>query len=154
MQHNFGFVYVGSQKRAIDLKITDGSRVLQALPPGHGYGEFQTIHLDLLLVQMLLPNVRGLPLLDLTSAAGSRAVYTYTKSRGNNWAHVLVEDEECCVPQLLGLTQFSVVPRNPRHEKPIYILWGYGNNGVVATFLCHGPAATAASGSEGDPIVL
>lgn len=50
VQHNFGFVYVESQKRAIDLKIMDGSRVLQALPPGHGYGEFQTIHLDLLLV--------------------------------------------------------------------------------------------------------
>ena len=75
--------------------------MLQVLPPGHGYGEFHTIHLDLLLVQMLLPNVRGLPLLDLTSANGSRAVYTYTKSGGNNWPHVLVEGKECCVLQLL-----------------------------------------------------
>ena len=154
MLHNFGFVFVGSEKKAIDLPIMDGARVLQALPPGHEFHEFQTLHLDLLLVQMLLPNVRGLPLIDLTSAAGSLAVYTYTKSGGHNWAHVLVEEEECCVLQLLGLTQFSVVPRNPRHEKPIYILWGYGNNGVVATFLFHGPAATAASGSASDPIVL
>lgn len=74
MQHNFGFVYVGSRKQAIDVKIVDESRVLhrctQVLRPGHGYGQFHTIHLNLLLVQMLLPNVRGLPLLDLSSANG------------------------------------------------------------------------------------
>ena len=37
MQHNFGFVYVGSRKQAIDVKIVDESRVLQVLRPGHGY---------------------------------------------------------------------------------------------------------------------
>ncbi len=154
MQHNFGFVYVGDQRRAIDLKIMDGCRVLQVLPQGHGYEEFYTIHLDLLLVQMLLPNMRRLPLLDLTSVNGSSAMRTYTTSGGNNWAKVLVEGKDCCVLQLLGLTQFSVVPRHPKKEqKPQYILWGYGNNGVVVTVLYH-PAATAASGSAGDPIVL
>ena len=70
MQHNFGFVYVGSRKQAINVKIVDESRVLQVLRQGHGYGQFHTIHLDLLLVQMMLPNVRGLPLLDLSSANG------------------------------------------------------------------------------------
>ena len=127
--------------------------MLQVLRPGHGCGQFYTIHLDLLLVQMLHPNMRGLPLLDLTSADGSRAVYTYTKSGSHNWPHVLVEGEECCVLQLLGLTQFSVVPRNPQSQNPQYINWGYGDNGVVRTQLHHGPA-TAARGSAGDPIVL
>ena len=77
-----------------------------------------------------------------------------TGSGGNNWAKVRVEGKDCCVLQLLGLTQFSVVPRHPKKaQKPQYILWGYGNNGVVVTLLYH-PAATAASGSAGDPIVL
>jgi hypothetical protein len=66
---------------------------------------------------------------------------------------VLVEGEECCVLQLLGLTQFSVVLRNPQSQNPKYINWVYGDNGVVRTELYHGPA-TAAGGSASDPIVL
>ena len=54
------------------------------LDEGHACRRFFTVHLD------LQPNVRGLPLLDLSSESGAFAVYTYTNSGGNNWPYVLV----------------------------------------------------------------
>ncbi len=70
----------------------------------------------------------GVPLLDVTTVSddGGQAVAVYSKidSGYSNWPYVLVEGESCCVLQLLGLTQFPVVPRHPQHQNPKFINWG------------------------------
>ena len=41
----------------INLKIARGKEVLEKLSPGHACGQFLTLHLDLLLMQLLVPDV-------------------------------------------------------------------------------------------------
>ena len=77
------------QKRRVQRHSQDEEHEKE-LDEGHACRWFFTVHLDLLLVQLLQPNVRGLPLLDLSSESGAFAVYTYTNSGGNNWPYVLV----------------------------------------------------------------
>ncbi len=82
-------------------------------------------HLNLLLLQLQFPNLRGLPLLDITTvgADGSESIAqrTYTKSGGNNWPHVKVEGKSCCALQLMGLVQFKVIKRHPQEKGKKYI---------------------------------
>jgi hypothetical protein len=100
--------------------------------------------------------MRGLPLVDVSTPSAplsEKAWYTYTKSGVNNWPHVVVGGMECCVMQLLGLTQFKIIPRHPQDQRPIkYINWGYGQNGICNTFL-HCGAATVRGVSASDPVV-
>ena len=160
MKDNFGFVHVGTAKKEalceVDLKIARGNQVLETLSQGHACKKFMTLHLDLLLAQLLVPNMCGLPLVDVSTPSellSERAEKTYTKSGGNNWPHVKVGGEECCVMQLLGLTQFKIVPRHPQSQKPRkYLNWGYGHNGICITII-HTGAATVRGVSASDPIV-
>ncbi len=80
---------------------------------GHKVPPFYTLHLNLLLLQPQFPNLRGLPLLDITTvgAAGSESIAqrTHTKSGVNNWPCVNVESKSCCALQLMGLVQFKVI---------------------------------------------
>ncbi len=43
----------------------------------------------------------------------------------------MVEAKSCCVLQLLGLTQFPVVPRHPQSCNPKFIIWAYGDDGLL-----------------------
>ena len=128
---------------------------MEKLSPGHGCPKFQTLHLDLLLVQLLVPNLRGLPVLDVSTPSEQHselAYYTYVYG-GSRWPCVLVGGEQCCVMQLLGLTQFEVVPRHPQSEGTKYVNWGYGVHGIVKTYIHHGPAPVR-GGTASTPIVM
>ena len=116
-----------------------GINVLQMLAVGHIEQHFYVLHLDVLLFCLQFPHVRRVPLLDRrTRIAGveqSFAVFTTTDSGYSIWPCVKVNDEDCCVLELLGLLQFAVIPRNPQHVKPKCVNWGYDLLGRVRTDL-------------------
>jgi hypothetical protein len=126
----------GVLKAGVHSPKTDGM-VLEQLYPGYGHKKFYKLHLDLLLFQMQCPHVSGVPLMDIVTVSddGSRqAVAVYSRS-SSVWPTVLVEGESCCVLQLLGLTQFRVVPRHPQHQNPKFINWCMDYWGRVVTTL-------------------
>jgi hypothetical protein len=107
---NVGVVYVnGKQVAGVRLPIAAGTNVLEGLDHGHQaqVKEFYTLHLDVLVMQMEFPNLRGLPLVDVTSvgADGRRisvAHLTSTSSGYHNWPCAQVGGAECCVLSLLS----------------------------------------------------
>jgi hypothetical protein len=88
---NVGVVYVnGKEVAGVRLPIAAGTNVLEGLDRGHQVEEFYTLHLDVLVMQMEFPNLRGLPLVDVTSVGAdgrskSVAQLTSTASGGHNW---------------------------------------------------------------------
>ena len=148
----------GVLKAGVRLPITKGM-VLERLYPGHGHKKFYKLHLDLLLLQMQCPHVSGVPLLDIITVlddGSSRAVAVYSQS-SSVWPTVQVEGESCCVLQLLGLTQFRVVPRHPQQQNPKFINWGQDDWGRVITILWHlvqQQPVNAAGSSASVPIQL
>ena len=108
------------------LPITEG-KVLERLPQGHGRSNYNRLHLDLLAFLSQFPHTSGVPLLDVTTVTDTGtvavAVYSQIGSVSSNWPTVLVEGESCCVFQLLGLTQFPVVPRHPQSQNLKFINW-------------------------------
>ena len=123
-------------------KTSDGkiraNQVMERLPLGHTRTQFIRLHLDLAAFLFQYPHISGVPLLDLVTviATGEKAVPVYSQidSDSSNWPTVMVEGESCCVFQLLGLTQFPVVPRHPQSQNPKYINWGM-QRGLVVTYL-------------------
>ena len=139
------------------LPITEG-KVLERLPQGHGRSNYNRLHLDLLAFLFQFPHTSGVPLLDVTTVTDTGtvavAVYSQIGSVSSNWPTVLVEGESCCVFQLLGLTQFPVVPRHPQSQNPKHINWGI-ERGLVVTYLYRRWAIAAAIGcSAGNPVLL
>ena len=132
------------QKAGVSQPIAVETTVLERLAYGHKVQRFYTLHLNLLLLQLQFPNLRGLPLLDITTIVADRsksdAQLTYNKSGWSSWPFVKVEGKSCCVLQLVGLVQFKVIKRHPNEKgkKTKYISWGYGYNGVFTTYLYHG----------------
>ena len=156
---NQGVVFMeGVLKAGVHSPKTDGM-VLERLYPGYGHKKFYKLHLDLLLFQMQCQHVSGVPLLDIITVSddGSRqAVAVYSRS-SSVWPTVLVEGESCCVLQLLGLTQFRVVPRHPQLQNPKFINWGQDDWGRVITILWHlvqQQPVNAAGSSAIEPILL
>ncbi len=144
------------RKAGVRQPIAVGTTVLERLEYGHKVPRFYTLHLNLLLLQIRFPNLRGLPLLDFTTVGAdgsseSVAQLTYTKSGGNNWPQVKVEGKSCCALQLMGLVQFKVIKRHPQEKGKKYINWGYRNNGVFKTYLYH-ETETVAGESTCTPI--
>ena len=125
----------GRKYTGVKLPITKG-QVLERLPPGHQRKHFMRLHPDLAGFQFQFPHTSGVPLLDVMTVTdtGTLAVPVYSQigSESSNWPTVLVEGESCCVFQLLGLTQFPVVPKHPQSENPKYINWGM-ERGLVIT---------------------
>lgn len=110
---------------------------MEVLPDDHQEAVFYTLHFDVLLFCLQFPHVRRMPLLDYTTrgggVAGSEPVYTTTGAGYHMWPSVQVDGEECCVPQLLGLLQFQVIPRHPQHVVPKCVSWGYDDLGRMRT---------------------
>ena len=157
MENNFACIHVQGAPVPIeiDLKIAGGRQVMEKLSPGHGCPKFQTLHLDLLLVQLLVPNLRGLPVLDVSTPSEQHselAYYTYVYG-GSRWLYVLVGGKGCCVLQLLGLTQFVIIPRHPQSKGKKFVNWGYGSHGICKTYIYHG-AATVRGRRATERIVL
>ncbi len=138
---NVGNVFLNSVRKAgVRQPIAVGTTVLERLEYGHKEPRFYTLHLNLLLLQIQYPNLRGLPLLDITTvdSTGSQSIAqrTYTSSGGHNWPLVNVESTSCCVLQLMGLVQFKVIKRHPQEKGTKYVNWGY-QRGVFITYLYH-----------------
>jgi hypothetical protein len=139
---NQGVVFVqGAETAGVPLPITEGSRVLERLSADHSRQRFFALHLDLLLFQIQFPHISGVPLLDVVTVHNGRkmavAVKSYVNGAYSNWPHVDVDQETLCALQLLGLTQFGVVPMHPQHQNPKFINWGYPELGLFATTLYH-----------------
>lgn len=122
------------------MPITEG-RVLERLSPGHIYLRFFALHLDLLLFQIQFPHISGVPLLDVVTvhhdAKRAVAEKSYLNAGYSNWPHVDADKEHLCALELLGLTQFRVVPMRPQHQNPKFVNWGYPQLGIFATTLHH-----------------
>ncbi len=72
-----------------------------------------------------------------TGVQTSAPIYTSDQTT-DNWPCVWIpsrtnKTRRCCVCQLLGLTQFSVVPRHPQSRGTKYVNWGYGRLGIIST---------------------
>jgi hypothetical protein len=75
---------------------------------------FYTLHLSAFLFQCQLLHARGVPLLEHTKGNKVRTHCSKTPACHSAWPGVTVESANCCVLQLLGLTQFEMIPRNPQ----------------------------------------
>ena len=127
--------------------------VLRRLPLGHQEAQYYALHLDLLLFCMQFPHVRGIPLLDLRTrrvdgSFGSEPLFTTTRSGYNIWPSVKLDNKECCVDELLGLLQFTAMPRNPQHVNPKCANWGLDDFGRVRTSLHQAGQVAAAAGVQ------
>ena len=148
----------GKKRTGVSLPITKG-KVLERLPQGHNCRYYYRLHMDLAACLYQFPHLSGVPLLDITTVSDtgrveSVPIYSQISSASGNWPTVLVEGESCCVLQLLGLTQFPVVPRHPQSQNPKHINWGI-ERGLVVTYLYHNWAIAAAIGcSAGNPVLL
>ncbi len=126
------------------------NQVLERLPLGHARTQYIRLHLDLAALLYQYPHICGVPVLDVVTETATEKkavpVYSQSASDASNWPTVKIEGESCCVFQLLGLTQFPVVPRHPQSQNPKVINWGI-EHGLVVTYLygCWAPAADAGS---------
>ena len=156
---NQGVVFMEGKKcSGVKLPITQG-KVFERLPPDHNRKKYYRLHFDLAAGLFQFPHLSGVPVLDITTVSDtgreeSVPIFSQNGSERDNWPTVMVEGESCCVFQLLGLTQFPVVPRHPQSQNPKYINWGM-QRGLVVTYLYHcWAAAAAASSSASNPIQL
>lgn len=94
---NLGVVFVDGKKVAgVSLPIAAGTDVLEGLAHGHQEKKFYTLHLDMLVMQMDFPDLRGLPQMLRRSVPTEKVCQLRRSSGGNNWPHVQVEGADCC----------------------------------------------------------
>ena len=126
----------GKQKNHT-LHFTLGEQVLaQVWNPEPG-SAFYTLHLDMWALSMELSHATGIPVLEFNVGNSASTFATYSTPY-NPWPKVLIGGKDCCVAQLLGLTQFDVIPRHPQHPQSHikYINWGFPD-GIFCTTVYH-----------------
>lgn len=93
--------------------------------PGTAY---YALHLDMWALGMTLPHAEGIPVIEFNCANNRASTFSTYGSVHAIWPRVLIggPGEDCCVAQLLGLTQFDVIPRHPQHPQSHkkWINWG------------------------------
>jgi hypothetical protein len=76
------------------------------------------IRFDMLLLCCQLPHAcTGVPIGFYVDENGrAHTLWTFTTASYNLWPQVIIDKEPCCVMQLLGLIQFSMIPRHPQEK--------------------------------------
>ena len=88
-------------------------------------GCFYVLRLSALLFHCQIMHARGVPLLEYADGQKVRTHCSSTSACHSTWPNVTVERADCCVLQLLGLTQFEMIPRNPQTgQKRKFANWG------------------------------
>ena len=80
--------------------------------PEHGF--FYILYMDAFMMQSQILHARGVPLLEYTNGDKVRTLCSSTSARHSAWPYATVESAHCCILELLGLTQFEMIPRNPQ----------------------------------------
>ena len=88
--------------------------------------EYLVLHLDMWALSMTLPHAEGIPVVELVGGHNKAKTFATHSSVHHMWPCVKIGGKDCCVAQLLGLTQFAVVPRHPQHPQSHqkWINWG------------------------------
>ena len=132
-----GNFFRDGQKKDHTLHFTLGEQVLaQVWDPEPG-SAFYTLHLDLWAFNMQLPHARGIPVLEWNNGNRAKTFATYSCPY-HPWPEVRIGEKGCCVAQLLGRTQFAVIPRHPQHlqSHTKWINWGF-KDGIFCTTVYH-----------------
>ena len=88
-------------------------------------GFFYFLYLSAFLFQCQIVHARGVPLLEYTNEETVRTHCSSTSACHSAWPYVTVDSADCCVLQLLGLTQFEMIPRNPQTgQERKFANWG------------------------------
>jgi hypothetical protein len=96
------------------IEFTAGDLVLKSCLARPTRGFYYVLHLSAFLFQCQLLHARGVPLLDYTDGQKVRSHCSSTSSCHSVWPYATVEGAGRCVLELLGLTQFEMIPRNPQ----------------------------------------
>jgi hypothetical protein len=102
------------KKIVAKMEFKAGDLVLKRSLTEPTSGFFYVLRLSALLFQCQLLHARGVPLLEYSNGAKKRTNCSSTSACHSAWPYVTVESNGCCVLQLLGLTQFEMIPRNPQ----------------------------------------
>jgi hypothetical protein len=119
------------------IHFTMGEEVLVQVSNPEPGTAYYVLHLDMWALSMTLPHASGIPVIEYRCAADKAFTFSSFSSVHNIWPKVLI-GTDCCVAQLLGLTQFGVVPRHPQHPQSHtkWINWGVVN-GIFRTTAHH-----------------
>jgi hypothetical protein len=93
------------------LVLKQGREVLAVVD--HTAANRTVIRLDMLLMCAQLPHgSTGIPIgYWVDDQRRAHTLFTFTDSSYGNWHQILINKKACCVMQLLGLTQFRMIPR-------------------------------------------
>jgi hypothetical protein len=114
----------GKSKQAT-IQFAVGDLVLKRCTTRPSRGSYYVLRLGALVFNCQILHARGVPLLEYVDGRKVRTKCSKTSACHSAWPHVDVERAGCCVLQLLGLTQFEMIPRNPQTgQKRKFANWG------------------------------
>ena len=134
-----GKIFLDGREISHTLHFTLGEQVLAQMCYPEPGSEYYTLHLDMWALSMTLTHAAGIPVVEFHSNNRANTFSTFS-SPYHNWPSVLIGGcrDDCCVAQLLGLTQFDVIPRHPQHPQSHkkWTNWGF-IDGIFRTTLHH-----------------
>jgi hypothetical protein len=98
-------------------------------------GPHYAMDVTALMFQTQCPEQQHVPILDEVTEDGSRAHLSSTGSSSSRWPSIsnFGGKKRACTNQLIGLLQFSVIPRHPQLQSLKYCNWGYDRRGISRT---------------------